>query len=297
MKCSQAGALLGFAVSVMGHGFVYQIDVDGTLYPGYYPQQDYFKGYKRIAFSAGGTVAVMNATSPDLACNSWAQAPALIATARAGSNITYNWSPWVPSHKGPMTTYMAPYEGDLAKTNLNKLEFFKTAEEGLSKDGKVWATDRLIDNKGLWTTTIPSDIKPGLYVLRHELLALHFATSNSNWWYIPGGAIAPQFYIHCFNLNVTGTGTQSPKGVTFPGAYAPDTPGLVFDIFKNKTTYPIPGPPLYKEKSPGPALAPNPRSFISATGDPVKDEEYNKTMAHELTMLGIVTGMFNAAGG
>jgi cellulase len=51
-------------------------------------------------------------------------------------------------------------------------------------------------------------------------------------------------------MNVTASGMETPEGVTFPGGYKKDEPGLVFDIFKasNNTRYPIPGPPLYKSK-------------------------------------------------
>jgi cellulase len=109
--------------------------------------------------------------------------------------------------------------------------------------------------------------------------------------------VAPQFYIHCFNVNITGTGTVSPPGVTFPGAYGSDTPGLAFDIFINKTTYPIPGPPLYQTNAPGPILEPNQFSRVSPTGDSAKDVEYNKTLKTELEILYNVTSFFNFIGG
>ena len=38
---------------------------------------------------------------------------------------------------------MARYEGDIAKNNVNKLKFFKIAEEAVTNQGK-WATDEMM---------------------------------------------------------------------------------------------------------------------------------------------------------
>jgi hypothetical protein len=40
-----------------------------------------------------------------------------------------------------------------------------------------------------------------------------------------------QIYPHCFNLNVVGTGTATPEGVAFPGAYKPDDAAFRFDPY------------------------------------------------------------------
>ena len=92
-----------------------------------------------------------------------------IAVARAGSNVTFHWSGWLHSHKGPITAWFAPYTGNIASVNLNQLEFFKWAEETMDSNG-TWWNDRFIDQQNnSWTVTIPADIKPGTYVLRHEV--------------------------------------------------------------------------------------------------------------------------------
>ena len=44
------------------------------------------------------------------------------------------------------------------------------------------------EQRGL-NTTIPHDIKPGKYIVRHELIALHFATAHSNYSRIPGARL------------------------------------------------------------------------------------------------------------
>jgi hypothetical protein len=71
---------------------------------------------------------------------------------------------------------------------------------------------------------IPSDIKPGTYVVRTELLALHTNTANFKMTPLAG----PEFYIGCINIEVTGDGTITPEGETFPGWYNPTDPGLNF---------------------------------------------------------------------
>jgi hypothetical protein len=71
---------------------------------------------------------------------------------------------------------------------------------------------------------IPSDIKPGTYVLRTELLALHANTAAMKMTPVSG----PEFYLNCFNIEVTGSGTATPEGNTFPGTYKPSDPGLSF---------------------------------------------------------------------
>jgi hypothetical protein len=38
---------------------------------------------------------------------------------------------------------MAPYEGDIAKNDVNKLKFFKIAERAVSNQAK-WATDEMM---------------------------------------------------------------------------------------------------------------------------------------------------------
>lgn len=105
-----------------------------------------------------------------MACNTvHTPAPGFIAQARAGSNVTFHWSRWLHSHKGPITAWMAPYEGDVAAVDVNELEFVKFAEEAVDADG-VWATDKLMDKtNGTWTATLPADIKPGKYIIRHEV--------------------------------------------------------------------------------------------------------------------------------
>ena len=88
----------------------------------------------------------------------------------------------------------------------------------------TWANERAAKDGMTHTFRIPSDIKPGTYVLRTELLALHGNTPSMQMTPVSG----PEFYLHCFNVEVTGSGTETPPGSTFPGTYTRGDPGLFF---------------------------------------------------------------------
>ncbi|KAJ1748385.1 hypothetical protein LPJ79_004577 [Coemansia sp. RSA 1821] len=75
-----------------------------------------------------------------------------------------------PSHRGPILTYMAPLESN-GEGNV----WFKIYEDGYDGDSDVWAVDKIVKAKGYWDVTIPSDIAPGDYLLRGEVIALHEA--------------------------------------------------------------------------------------------------------------------------
>lgn len=127
-----------------------------------------------------------------MACNSKLGAPALIAPARAGAKVNFMWNPWFASHKGPLLSYMAPYSGPVEKVDFNQLHFFKISEEGLSADGKTWAVDTMMARGNVSSTMIPHDLKPGTYVLRHELIALHYATEDSLYHMKADKLLGPQ---------------------------------------------------------------------------------------------------------
>ena len=123
----------------------------------------------------------------------------------------------------------------------NEVKFFKideyTEEIGTGKYGELnmfqrltshpvkWASDKLIRQNYTWTSRIPSDIKPGLYILRHELLALHDPKRSYNGLSQSGVQAFPV----CYNVDITGPGTVAPTGKTFPCMYAKNDPGIEID--------------------------------------------------------------------
>lgn len=64
-----------------------------------------------------------------------------------------------------------------------------------------------------------------MYILRTELVALH---SNNVTIKGIGG---PQFFTHCFNVEIKSDGTATPDGVRFPGGYKRDDPGVDFNLY------------------------------------------------------------------
>lgn len=90
------------------------------------------------------------------------------------------------------------------------------------------------------TFQLPSDIKPGMYTLRTELVALHYVAEQG-----------PEFYPHCFNIEIQGNGDKTPDGIRFPGAYSKTDMGLYQSLWtstgieRDWAYYTIPGPPRY----------------------------------------------------
>lgn len=136
-----------------------------------------------------------------------------------------------PSHKGPCLAYMARSDNGTGPV------WFKIYENGYDASTKQFCVDKLRANNGLFTVQIPSDLAPGNYLIRAELIALHEA-------FQVGGA---QPYVHCAEFTITGSGTSIPSTnlVSIPGVYTATEPGIYFDIYDGFKIYPTVGPPLY----------------------------------------------------
>lgn len=170
-------AVLGFASAVVGHGFVREISISGSG-GGYCKMFDpnvMKSGEPGIAgWSIPNDGPVTDVLSKAIACNSNSKAGTVYAHAEAGSEITFFWNTWPESHKGPSMTYLAPSTSE----DPTKLDFFKIDHAGLLKDG-TWITDSIRKHNNSYTVKVPSDLKAGKYVLRHELLALHVAAQKN----------------------------------------------------------------------------------------------------------------------
>jgi hypothetical protein len=108
--------------------------------------------------------------------------------------------------------------------------WFKINETGPAFTGR-YATWKYVD---AYSTTIPSCLAPGEYLVRIEHLGLFGLVTK----------VAPQFYVSCAQVKVTGSGSKTFSGVKIPGHVSATDPGLnVYDLnapeFKN---YTIPGP-------------------------------------------------------
>ncbi|KAK7742956.1 hypothetical protein SLS63_000524 [Diaporthe eres] len=239
--------LLSFAASVAAHGYVDNGTIGGTSYQFYQPYTDpyYSTPPQRISRAIQGNGPVTDVTYADLQCGGYtdggivgSQPAALHATAAAGSTSTLYWTLWPDSHVGPVVTYMArcPDAGCQSYQPGTSAVWFKIAEGGRSGTSNTWGDSSLMvaGNAGV-KYTIPSCLKAGYYLVRHEIIALHSAYAY------PGA----QFYPGCHQLKVTGGGSTTPSNlVAFPGAYKGSDAGITYDAYK-ATTYTVPGPAVF----------------------------------------------------
>ncbi|KAB5593160.1 Endoglucanase-4 [Ceratobasidium theobromae] len=273
MFSSTAVALFASAALVAGHGIVTEVMVDGTWYTGTknWDSPDNQKSPVRgIPFDTG-FVWYNKVNTPDIACSSAGYTPRPVtAPIKAGGTVGVRWGgdggpdklQW-PHPEGPILAYLASCEGECSKFNPSNAKFFKISEEGLdpSKQGNSAGNDHVPWGQGMWAqnriqyensyswVTIPEDIAPGEYLLRHELISLHGAHTTAE------GA---QYYPACIQLKVTGSGTSKPAGTLATQLYSTQD-GLV-DIYVPSdkhgiaaSSYKLPGPALYV---PGKASAP-----------------------------------------
>jgi len=68
--------------------------------------------------------------------------------------------------------------GDCTKLASSSLRWSKISQAALVSPG-VWITDTLIKNKFVSSTVLPAKLAPGNYVIRHEIIALHGASSDN----------------------------------------------------------------------------------------------------------------------
>jgi cellulase len=128
---------------------------------------------------------------------------------------------------------------DATSASAGDLSFFKIDQKGLNDAAtQSWASDDLIADGNAWTVTVPKDIAPGQYVLRHEIIALHSAQD----------ANGAQSYPQCINIEVTGSGTAEPEAVAATKLY-----GISLSIYNDLTSYEIPGPAVYSGGASGSA--------------------------------------------
>ncbi|KAL1952703.1 hypothetical protein VTO42DRAFT_4425 [Malbranchea cinnamomea] len=231
-------SLLALASYAAAHGYVSSIQAGGQTYPGADPHNPNPESPGWQAENTDlGFVEPSAFSTPAIACHKNARAPPAHATVQAGSTIKLTWNTWPESHHGPVLDYIAPCNGDCSSASAGSLNFVKIAEKGLISGSNpgFWAADELIQNGNSWEVTIPANLAPGKYVLRHEIIALHSAGN-------PNGA---QAYPQCINLEVTGGGSATPSGQPATSFYSPNDPGILFNLYQSFDSYPIPGPAVW----------------------------------------------------
>jgi len=228
-----AAALL--IAEASAHGAVTSYNIGGVAYPGYEGYSP-SSGPPTIERQWPSYNPILSVSDPAMTCNGGTSAP-LNATVAAGGSVTAIWAQWT-HQQGPVMVWMYKCGASFSSCDGKSAGWFKIDQMGMTAPpltGTSWGTAVVYKNLK-WTSTIPSSLAPGNYLIRHELLALHQANT-------------PQFYAECAQLVVTGSGTATPSGsyLTAIPAYASATdPGVDIDIYSSTaTTYTCPGPAVW----------------------------------------------------
>ncbi|KAL7625881.1 hypothetical protein AAE478_005105 [Parahypoxylon ruwenzoriense] len=194
---------------------------------------------------------VTDVSSNDIVCNAGTKPVSGKCSVAAGSTVTVEIHQQPGdracsaeaiggAHYGPVQVYMSAVSD--SSTADGSTPWFKIFADtwaknpsGGSGDDDYWGTKDINECCGRMDVKIPADLAPGDYLLRAEALALHTAGQN-------GGA---QFYMTCFQLTITGSGSAEPAGVSLPGAYKASDPGILVNIHSSLSTYAAPGPAVY----------------------------------------------------
>ncbi|KAI1823941.1 glycoside hydrolase family 61 protein [Xylaria intraflava] len=236
-------AAAGGAALARAHGTVSGFVTDGTWNQGfllsyYYDIQNGIEVPEIAAWYAedldNGFVAPDAYGTPDINCHINAQPGNTTVSVTAGGTVDFQWTTW-PHNVGPILTYVAACDGDCSSADKTTLEWVKIDAVGYDDSTSTWGTGQMMANNNTWTTTVPETLAPGNYVFRHEIIALHGGGA-------PNGA---QNYPQCFNIAITGSGTDKPEGTLGVDLYKADDPGILFDPYSAFDSYTMPGPALY----------------------------------------------------
>ncbi|KAF9492619.1 hypothetical protein BDN71DRAFT_1180425 [Pleurotus eryngii] len=167
---------------------------------------------------------VEDVTSPNIRCNINTPATQTVSVA-AGSTIGFILDNTL-YHSGPAAIYLGKAPGSVASWDGSGANWFKIAEWGATFNPFKFTAE----GQSTLTTTIPSSVQAGEYLVRIEQIGLHVAG-------------APQWYISCAQISITGGGNANPAKVSFPGYAQASDPGLTVNIYYPvPTSYTVPGP-------------------------------------------------------
>ncbi|KAK4661325.1 LOW QUALITY PROTEIN: uncharacterized protein QC763_0101880 [Podospora pseudopauciseta] len=217
----------------LAHSHLAHILVNGVLYNGFDPRPNIANFPNRVGWSSSnaddGYVGPAEYASAEIICHKSGAPPSAHAPVRAGEKVHIQWNGWPIGHVGPVLAYIAPCLNTLTdKPPLTKLDdsdpVLVPGEPGTwgSPAGK-WATDVMIARNNSWQVEIPRGLKPGPYVLRHEIIALHFAKDK-------GGA--QNYPFRC------------------EGFYKETDEGILIDVSTSLTGYVVPGPTVAPQARP-----------------------------------------------
>ncbi|USP76473.1 glycoside hydrolase family 61 protein [Curvularia clavata] len=245
------------------HTFIWGVFVNGV-------DQGTFKGVRIPAYNGqngrGGynNSPVKDLNSIDMRCNVMGdvQAHDTIKVA-PGDNLTFDWHHELrnntdeviaSSHHGPSLIYISP-DPPTENSFVKLWHSGKYQNNPFPQPGKWSTTSDIAKSYGHMNVRVPQGLKAGNYLIRAEMIGLHEGEVS----YLQNPRRGAQFYPDCVQIEVTGNGTiELPKGVSFPGAYSYDDPGVVHNIYCSTETrkpttsttpcvtdYVIPGPTVW----------------------------------------------------
>ncbi|KAI1789070.1 glycosyl hydrolase family 61-domain-containing protein [Ganoderma leucocontextum] len=226
-----------FVAQVAAHGYVKSVSIDGHSYAGNIPYRTPTDSPIRLIDDVD---PVMGTSNVNLVCGQGAENAATVVPANPGSKVAFTWvsgngGNW-PHNTGPLMTYMALCEGTTCdKYDATNANWFKIDQAGQKSDGSGWWMMDIMEGKS-YTVTVPDEVAPGEYLIRHEIIALQNAASV-------GGV---EFYPSCTQVRVGGNGKGVPSPtVHFPGGYTETDPGLYTpDVYQPGFVYQFPAPAL-----------------------------------------------------
>ncbi|KAF2471047.1 glycoside hydrolase family 61 protein [Lindgomyces ingoldianus] len=243
--------LLAFIVGCLAqhasaHGGALNYTVGDTWYPGYdpYGPESQLSAPWLVQRKWVTVNPIFEADNISLSCNAPGNPANAYIPINAGENITAVYYSWVHT-VGPMIAWMADCHGNCRTLDTAKADWFKIGEKGLLNGDileGMWFQHQFgvwDGGPSLWSEKIPKSLRPGKYLVRNEIISLHSANK-------------PQWYPECVNVEVKGNGTRFPGKkymAKIPGVWSMDQPEINIDVYDpaigNKTTYKIPGPPVW----------------------------------------------------
>ena len=241
---------------VSAHGYVNKVVIDGTVYQG--NSVGATATISSAIRQVNTNSPVKGATNPDLNCGAGAQLAADVANANPGSNVQVYWvggttgtSPVSDTPSSHVETCIqlsavaTQHGSDHAlhgqvRRLLRHLQLeqcrvvqdfrarLRSWQHNLVPSTTRYGVCPLINavltrfaaSGSPATTTIPSTLAAGNYLLRSEIIALQLAMTE-------GGA---EFYPSCIQLSVGGSQTGQPTSseeITLPGGYSDTDPGIL----------------------------------------------------------------------
>ncbi|KAG9311211.1 glycosyl hydrolase family 61-domain-containing protein [Chiua virens] len=225
-------------ILVSAHGYIGSVTIDGKTYSGNQPGGTTNPSIIRQVSTIS---PVKGASNPSINCGMNATLASDVGNANPGSQLQVWWvggatgdSNW-PHNVGPVMTYMTKCSGSCSSYDSTNAEWFKISELGTEPNNSTWYQANVVSKQPA-NVTIPSNIAPGNYLLRSELISLQNAMAE-------GGA---EFYPGCIQLSIGGSGTGAAKSseeCVFPGCYSDSDPGI-YDptVYDPPIDYVFPGP-------------------------------------------------------